>query len=755
MRHSFRRSSPLTFLALVASAFAISCLTDPSGPAYVPGFLALAPSFESSASGIVDVDSVHVILIRDEDESIALDTVVALTTDSDSVDLSFTIPVSSSSETFTLTLECLSPTGEVVFNAGPLPVTATTSSSDNVEVQDVPITYVGVGSDAADIDVPDADIYYIHMGDTLTVEAQALDSSGAAIPGTPIKWTSLDTTMLRFPDPALGQMEAGQIRGPVQAQAELLTGPADIFDVYVEPVPSEIAIFSGDGQTGLVGTQLPVVLEVQVNAPDGPMEGLLVDFTTGDGGSFAGGSLTTDSEGWAWTWWTLGQSAGQQTTLATVRAYPSLQTTFTATAVTPQEPTLAFTVQPSDADEGATITPPVLVTAYDEFGAVDADFTGSVAIGIVTNPSNGTLSGTRTVSANAGVAAFSDLSIDAAGAGYTLEATANGYLGVTSNAFTITGAGQGNQVAWVNANGGDWSNGSNWSTGNPPTATDTAVIVLPGTYMVTLDTDAAVSVLVLGDGTNEQGLTISGTTFTVNTSLTVANMAILWVDGNITGDGIVDVNGTLSWTTGTIDGNALVRIDATAMMTMSDVGTKTLDQRQLVNNGALEWVRGDIVLANDAVIINDTEGQLLASPNGSISGAGLIYNAGTFEQTESDSTQVQVPFNNDGTVLLSAGYLVFENDFYHEPGALIQGVGTLDIANATITGFEGDIGPGTSPGILSVEGDLTLGASSTVFVEIDGTTIGTEYDRLDVSGNLALCRDIGCHDRRWLHTEPR
>ena len=150
MRLLSRQLSPLALLAFIASAFAISCLSDPSGPSYMPGYLALAPSFESSASGVVDVDSVHAILIRDEDETVALDTVVALTTDSDSVDLSFSVPISSSSETFTLTLECRSPTGETVFSAGPLTVTATTSGTDNVVAEEVSLDYVGIGFDAAD-----------------------------------------------------------------------------------------------------------------------------------------------------------------------------------------------------------------------------------------------------------------------------------------------------------------------------------------------------------------------------------------------------------------------------------------------------------------------------------------------------------------------------------------------------------------------------------------------------------------------------
>jgi hypothetical protein len=332
MQNLFRRISPLAFLTIATSILAISCLNDLSGPAYRPGFLALAPSFESSASGIVDVDSVHVILIRDEDETVTLDTVVALTIDSDSVDLSFTIPVSSSSETFTLTLECISPTGEVVFSAGPLTVTATTSGDDNVVAEDVPITYVGVGSDAVDIDVPGDDIFYINMSDTLTLEAQALDDAGVIIAGTPVKWTSGDTTIVRFPDPAVGLMEAGQIRGWVDVTAELLTGPSDIVEVYVEPVPSQITVFSGNDQTGLVGTELPLVLEVQVNAPDGPVEAAMVDFTTGDGGSFTQASTATDAEGYAWTTWTLGQSPGLQTATATVRDWPALQATFTANA---------------------------------------------------------------------------------------------------------------------------------------------------------------------------------------------------------------------------------------------------------------------------------------------------------------------------------------------------------------------------------------------------------------------------------------
>jgi hypothetical protein len=60
-----------------------------------------------------------------------------------------------------------------------------------------------------------------------------------------------------------------------------------------------------------------------------------------------------------------------------------------------------------------------------------------VTISIGTNPGGGTLSGTLSQAAVGGVATFSDLKIDKAGTGYTLNATSGGLTGATSNAFTI------------------------------------------------------------------------------------------------------------------------------------------------------------------------------------------------------------------------------------------------------------------------------------------------------------------------------
>jgi hypothetical protein len=97
-----------------------------------------------------------------------------------------------------------------------------------------------------------------------------------------------------------------------------------------------------------------------------------------------------------------------------------------------------------------TIQPPASVTAGSAFGLtvtvenssgdVATNYIGSVTISLDDNPGDGTLEGTLTVPVVDGVATFSGLTLDAAGTGYTIEAT-NGYVpSVTSSAFDVTPA---------------------------------------------------------------------------------------------------------------------------------------------------------------------------------------------------------------------------------------------------------------------------------------------------------------------------
>lgn len=98
---------------------------------------------------------------------------------------------------------------------------------------------------------------------------------------------------------------------------------------------------------------------------------------------------------------------------------------------------LAFTVQPRTIFAGEAMTPAVEVTARDGGGNRDTTLTGSITVAIGANPAGGTLSGTTSATAVAGVATFGGLTIDRPGTGYTLTAAASGATGATSTAFNV------------------------------------------------------------------------------------------------------------------------------------------------------------------------------------------------------------------------------------------------------------------------------------------------------------------------------
>ncbi len=98
---------------------------------------------------------------------------------------------------------------------------------------------------------------------------------------------------------------------------------------------------------------------------------------------------------------------------------------------------LAFTVEPTTTTVASSIMPAVQVAIQGALGNLVAGATDAVTVAIGTNPGGGTLSGTTTVNAVAGVASFTDLTIDQMGTGYTLVATSGSLSSATSATFGI------------------------------------------------------------------------------------------------------------------------------------------------------------------------------------------------------------------------------------------------------------------------------------------------------------------------------
>ena len=180
---------------------------------------------------------------------------------------------------------------------------------------------------------------------------------------------------------------------------------------------------------------------------------------------------------------------------------------------------LVFTGQPTNATAGATIAPAIAVTARDAKGNTATGFTGSVTLDFGTNAGGGTLGGTVSANAVAGVASFSTININKSGTGYTLAAAATGLTGATSNGFTII-AGAATKLTFTN---------------QPTNSLAAATINSSGGVQVSAqdglgNTDLSfTSTVTVAIGTNAGGGTLSGTA-TVAATAGVATFATLSIN---------------------------------------------------------------------------------------------------------------------------------------------------------------------------------------------------------------------------------
>src|SRR5207249_5893787 len=100
------------------------------------------------------------------------------------------------------------------------------------------------------------------------------------------------------------------------------------------PPTNVLTIRSGNGQSAVPGRDLSQPLVVQIATPGGgAAPGVAVAWlvTTG-GGSVRTNSATTDAQGQASAWWTLGPATGIQSVTATAQGVEGSPASFTATA---------------------------------------------------------------------------------------------------------------------------------------------------------------------------------------------------------------------------------------------------------------------------------------------------------------------------------------------------------------------------------------------------------------------------------------
>ena len=74
------------------------------------------------------------------------------------------------------------------------------------------------------------------------------------------------------------------------------------------------------------------------------------------------------------------------------------------------------------------------------------------------------------------------------------------------------------------------------------------------------------------------------------------------------------------------------------------------------------------------------------------------------------------------------------SSFFVDGGGTLAGTGST---GPVIASNGSTISPGNSPGVLTT-GTLVMGSGSTLVLEINGTTLGAEYDQLSVNGTVDI-----------------
>ncbi|MAT65885.1 MAG: hypothetical protein CMN57_09595 [Gammaproteobacteria bacterium] len=172
------------------------------------------------------------------------------------------------------------------------------------------------------------------------------------------------------------------------------------------------------------------------------------------------------------------------------------------------------------------------------------------------------------------------------------------------------------------------------------------------------------------------------------------------------------------------DGSTLQLQDGSDLVVSGDktyTGDGSLDDVVVASAGGLTN-QGALALSGDSDIIGDVDN----------TGGGIIVVSGGATATFHDDV-----VHNGAEIRVSEGSRAV---FF---GAA-SGAGAYT-GNGTVH-FEGDLLPGNSPALVTVEGDMVLTDSSRTLFELGGHDRGLEYDAFDIGGSLTLG---GALDVEW------
>ena len=312
-----------------------------------------------------------------------------------------------------------------------------------------------------------------------------------------------------------------------------------------------------------------------------------------------------------------------------------------------------------------------------------------------------------------------------------ISAGGSGTVTVVGQGGNLTGTGGSNHGVNV-SNATIMSSGGNVSVtgiGGGAGSSDFNLGILVDTGLITAGGSGTVTVV--GEGGN-----VSGSGALTNLGVLVFN----------TGSMITSSGGNVS-VTGTEGGGTLsiaIGVESTgAITTATSGGTVTLIGNSMIFDGT------SMISAN-----NSNSVTLRQRTNGVAINLGATTNpiGGPLSLTDAELGQVtagtlQIGDSNSGNVTISAEASPPNvTTFKVISGGAIRDTNTTatDLA-ATNVILDGNVSPGTSPGILNVTGNVTLASGNTLTVEIGGLTPGntaTNHDQLNATGSVTIGTNV-------------
>jgi hypothetical protein len=214
-------------------------------------------------------------------------------------------------------------------------------------------------------------LFRVPEGDHGTAVAHVVDARGHEIRATAVRWRSADPSIATVDSFGyVSGVAPGRTTFAATYQSMVVQLPAEVY-----PVPASLTLLGGEGQKTAAGRRVSQAVSVQVVSRSGrPIEGVPVRFAVEEGAGKAEPQAdSSDAQGIARSFWTLGGAPGRQTLTV------SAQGVATPTLVTAEaEPVAANTrvVVVSEGIAGPAGEPmadPVAVRVTDSSGVALAD----------------------------------------------------------------------------------------------------------------------------------------------------------------------------------------------------------------------------------------------------------------------------------------------------------------------------------------------------------------------------------------------